>query len=668
MTDNITTNNMTNNMNVADKVKRVAILGAGTMGSGIAQVVAQAGYEVYVRDIKDEFLEKGKATIEKNLRKDVNKGKISLLKFKEITSKIHYTTDLKEAVKDADLIIEAIPEVMDLKKQVFREVCEYNRKAILATNTSGLSITELSEVTDRPTKFVGMHFFNPVPVMSLVEIIKGKHTSDETVKIAVEFVKSLKKTPVIVKKDVTGFIVNRCLMPYLLLAIQDYENGVADKEEIDAEMLYNYGFPMGPIELSDFVGLDILYYSTQQWDALPRSKVLEEKFNANELGMKSGKGFYDWRTGRPKISKDKAGRYDGLRLIAPMVNIAASLIEMDVASANEIDTAMKLGTNMPKGICEIADEIGLDVILEKVEKIYEEKGYDILKPSEYLKELVSKGRTGRKAGIGFYDYTKIKYYNIKIEKIDNIAKLIINRPHRLNTLTIETLDEILNALKELEEDENIRVLIITGEGKAFSAGLDLQITLEKDLLKPNIAMKLATKGQEVFTAIERFPKPVIAAINGYAFGGGCELALACDFRIMAKNAQIGLTETSLGIIPGWGGTQRMTRLIGVAKAKEMIMLAKRLKGDEAEAIGLVNKATDDEKLWEEVLSLAKELAKGAPIALTLAKYAINFGYESPIEIGQALESAYFGITASTDDAKEGFKAFFEKRKPEFKGK
>ena len=331
------------------EIKKVAVLGAGTMGAGIAQVCAQAGYEVWVRDIKDEFIERGKSTIEKNLRKAVNKGKISLLKLKEIQSKLHYTTDLREAVSDADLVIEAVPEVMDLKKEVFKEVCGYNKKAVLATNTSGLSITELAKATDRPDKFVGMHFFNPVPVMALVEVIKGEQTSDETVNVAVEFVKSIGKTPVVVKKDIAGFIVNRCLVPYLLLAIQDYENGVASKEEIDATMLYNYSFPMGPIELSDFVGLDVLYFATQQWDIAPKSKALEEKFNAKELGMKTAVGFYDWRTGRPKIDRELAGKYDGLRLIAPMVNIAADLIQQGVALAEEIDTAMKLGTNMPKG-------------------------------------------------------------------------------------------------------------------------------------------------------------------------------------------------------------------------------------------------------------------------------------------------------------------------------
>ncbi|WP_457590794.1 3-hydroxyacyl-CoA dehydrogenase/enoyl-CoA hydratase family protein [Geoglobus sp.] len=651
------------------EIKKVAVLGAGAMGSGIAQVVAQAGYEVWVRDIKDEFLERGKANIEKNLRKAVNKGKISLPKYKEIVARIHYTTDMKEAVEDADLVIEAVPEVMDLKKQVFQEVCQYNKKALLATNTSGLSITEIAKATDRPDRFVGMHFFNPVPVMALVEVIRGEQTSDEAVNIAVEFVKSIGKTPVVVKKDVEGFIVNRCLVPYLVLAIDDVEKGVAEAEEIDATMLYEYKMPMGPLELADFVGLDVLYYASQQWSIVPKSKLLEEKFNNKELGMKTAKGFYDWRGGRPKIPKEKAGKYDGLRIIAPMVNIAAGLIEMGVADAKEIDTAMKLGTNMPKGPLEMADEIGLDVILAKVEELYKEKGYEILKPSEYLKRLVSEGKTGKKASEGFYKYEAGTYQNIRIEKLEGgIAKVVLNRPHRLNAITLELLDELKRAFGELEFDDEVRVVILTGEGKAFSAGLDLQAAGTDEVLNPPVAMLLAAKGQDVFTTIEKFPKPVIAAINGYAFGGGCEMALACDFRIMAKNAQIGLTETALGLIPGWGGTQRMAKILGIAKAKELIMFATRLSGEEAEKIGLVNKAVDPEKFWDEVMDFAKRLAEGAPIALRLAKYAINFGYELPVEVGQALESAYFGLVTGTQDVREGFAAFFERRKPNFTGK
>ncbi|MEM4540047.1 MAG: 3-hydroxyacyl-CoA dehydrogenase NAD-binding domain-containing protein [Archaeoglobaceae archaeon] len=644
-------------------MKKIAVLGAGVMGSGIAQVCATAGYEVYVRDIKQEFIDKAKDSIEKSLAKAVSKGKMTEQKAREIASRLKYTLSVEEAVKDADLVIEAIPEVMDLKKSLFAEVQKFAKKdCIFASNTSGLSITELGNATDRPEKFVGLHFFNPPVVMQLVEVVKGEKTSDETVKICVDFVKSIGKTPVVVKKDVSGFIVNRILVPYLTLAIEDVEKGIAKQEEIDAVFLYKYSFPMGPIELSDFVGLDVLVFIGSQWGLVPTPKILKEKFDKKELGTKTGKGFYDWSAGRPKIPKVEG--YDELRLIAPMVNIAAELIELGVAEPKEIDTAMKLGTNMPKGVCELGDEIGLDKVLAKLEELYKEKEYAILKPRELLKKMVSEGRTGVKAGKGFYDYGKAVYKNIVLEK-GRIAKLTVNRPQKLNALDMDTLEEISMALKELETDPEVRVLVITGAGdKAFSAGFDLQSNAD---FSPQRMLWITYKGNEVFSQIEKFPKPVIAAVNGYAFGGGCELALACDFRIMKRGAKIGLTEVALGLIPGWGGTQRLPKIVGVAKAKEMIMLAKRLDADEAERIGLA-KAVDADKFEKEVMELAKQLAEMPPVSLRVVKYAINFGSDLPTEIGKFLEELAFGVATATQDVVEGITAFFEKRKPEFKGR
>ncbi|MCS7118807.1 MAG: 3-hydroxyacyl-CoA dehydrogenase NAD-binding domain-containing protein [Archaeoglobaceae archaeon] len=645
-------------------MKKISILGAGAMGHGIAQVCATAGYEVRVRDIKQDFLDRAKDAIEKNLAKAVSKGKISGEKAKEVMGRIKFTLSVEEAVKEADLVIEAVPEIMDLKKQVFAEVQRFAKKeCIFASNTSGLSITELGNSTDRPEKFLGLHFFNPPVVMQLVEVIKGEKTSEETVKIAVEFVKSIGKVPVIVKKDVAGFIVNRILVPYLTLAIDDLDKGIAKPEQIDSVFLSKYSFPMGPIELSDFIGLDILYFAGKQWGFLPISNALREKFEKKELGMKTGKGFYDWSAGRPKIAKIEG--YDELRLIALMVNIAAELMELGVADAKEIDTAMKLGTNMPKGVCELGDEIGLDVILSKLEQLHKEKGYEIIRPREMLRKMVFEGKLGVKTGRGFYDYGKTVYKNLEIKKEGRIAKLIINRPQKLNALDFKTLDEISNALKELERDEEVRVLVITGAGdKAFSAGFDLQSATDLTQLK---AFEISIKGNEVFLQLERFPKPVIAAINGYAFGGGFELAIACDFRIMKRGAKIGLTELSLALIPGWGGTQRLPKLVGISKAKEMIMLAKRIDADEAEKIGIV-KAVDSDKFEEEVMNLAKQLSEMPPLSLMAAKYAINFGYGLQTDVGKVIEALAFGFVTSTQDAVEGINAFFQRRKPEFKGK
>ncbi len=652
-------------------VKKVAIIGAGAMGQGIAQICATAGYYVWVRDIKEEFLEKAKNVIETNLHKSMEKGKMKKEEVNATIKRLHYTLDMGEAVRDAELIIEAIPEDLELKKQVFKDIQKYAKdNAVFATNTSGLSITELGKSIERPEKFIGLHFFNPAPVMNLVEVIRGEKTDDGILKFGVEFVKSLNKVPVVVNKDVPGFIVNRCLVPYLTLAIDDLEKKVATKEEIDATMKYNYGFPMGPIELSDFVGLDVLYMGNKQWGLVKIPEILKKKFEEKEYGLKTLKGFYYWKNGRPKIPKNKAGKYDALRLLAPMINIACELIELGVSNAAEIDKAMKLGTNMPKGPFEFADEIGIDVIKNKLDELYDEKRDDVFKPRKIIKKLIKERELGRKSGKGFYLHNPETYQNINIENVnDEIVKLVLNRPHRLNALTPDLLEELKNALKKYENDENVKVLIITGAGeKAFSVGMDLHFKKESGISNPIESMMLSVKGQEVLTAIEKFPKPVIAAINGYAFGGGCELALACDFRIMSKNTQIGLPELDLGLIPGWGGTQRMVKIVGVAKAKELILLSRRISGEEAEKIGLIHKAVEPEKFWDEVIGLAKRLASGAPLAQKIAKMAINLGIDLPVEVGQTIEAAFFGIVDSTKDAEEGLNAFMRKEKPKFKGK
>ena len=259
-----------------------------------------------------------------------------------------------------------------------------------------------------------------------------------------------------------------------------------------------------------------------------------------------------------------------------------------------------------------------------------------------------------------------KYESIIVKKEGAIGWLTLNRPHRLNTLTVEMIDEMQAALNDFETDKAIRCIVITGAGdKAFSAGADVTSFTG---VTPSIAAEAAGKGQALFTRFERIGKPVIACINGYALGGGLEMALACDFRIASENVELGQPETNLGLIPGWGGTQRLMRIVGLAKAKQMIMLAERVSAEEAAKIGLINKAVARTKLVEETAALANKLAEGPPVALRLAKEAMNFGTQVPLDVGLKLEANAFGIVLSTKDVMEGVSAFMSKRKPEFKGK
>ena len=281
------------------QVKTIGVLGAGSMGNGIAQLAALAGYQVIMRDIEDRFIETGFKTIQDFLSKSVGKGKITEEHKKETLAKIKGTTRMED-LKDADFIIEAVFEDLELKKNVFKQLDELVRPdVILTTNTSSMSITEIATSTKRPDKVAGMHFFNPAPLMRLVEVVRGMLTSDGTVQTIKEMAKNMGKEPVEVKKDTPGFIVNRLMMPHLLEAIKIFEEGIATPEDIDKAVKLGLNYPMGPFELMDLTGIDIALHVTEylykelnkesKWSA---PTLLRLMIRAGRLGKKTGEGWY----------------------------------------------------------------------------------------------------------------------------------------------------------------------------------------------------------------------------------------------------------------------------------------------------------------------------------------------------------------------------------------
>jgi len=252
------------------------------------------------------------------------------------------------------------------------------------------------------------------------------------------------------------------------------------------------------------------------------------------------------------------------------------------------------------------------------------------------------------------------------EKSEGVATITLNRPEALNAFNKEVVAEILLALEDVKNDENARVVVLTGAGeKAFSAGADIKAMIGMNALK---ARELSLMGEKLCAALESLEKPVIAAINGYAFGGGMEVSMACDIRIASENALMGQTEINIGLIPGWGGTQRLTRLVGVGKTKELVFTGRRIDAKTAEQLGIVNMLVPSEKFKEAVRQFALDLASKAPVALKVAKALISKGADIGLESALALEREGFGVVASTEDLQEGVRAFTEKRKATFKGR
>lgn len=362
-------------------VKKIAVIGAGLMGSGITYVSAWNGFEVHMVDINDAAVEAGMERIRNDVMTGIDKGKISMTEAEGLMGRIKYGTSNEEAVKDADLVIEAIFENMEVKKKVFAAVdAAAPSHTILATNTSSLSIDELASATNRPEKFIGMHYFSPVAAMKLLEVVIGEKTSEDTIETALAVGKKQGKTCVKAKNS-PGFIVNRILMPVLREAILLYEQGVATKEEIDTAMSVHAKFPAGPFTLGDFVGLDIAYHAMstlyrELGDCFKPPDSLKKLVEAGAIGTKSKKGFYDY-TGASQETEPPKGvdpHWIVTRISMPVIREAMILVDDGIATKEDIDLAMKLGANFPEGPFEMAERIGLDKVREEIKKLFDEHG------------------------------------------------------------------------------------------------------------------------------------------------------------------------------------------------------------------------------------------------------------------------------------------------------
>jgi enoyl-CoA hydratase/3-hydroxyacyl-CoA dehydrogenase len=665
-------------------VFKAAVVGAGTMGGQIAQTIAAAGIPVVLKDIRQDLVDAGlteaRTVTQGQVGRLVEKGKLTEeqagAQVDEVVGRITGTTTY-EGFGDVDLVIEAVPERMEIKQAVFSELDAVTPgHAILASNTSSLSITEIGEATLRPDRVVGFHYFYPAAVMPLIEVIQGDDTSGETVQAAVNFAQAIKKNP-ITCAEVPGFVVNRILNSGTSEIWRAQEEQGLSIKAIDEAVGAAKVVPMGPFQLIDLLGLDtVLHVAEHLHEAYGERfyvhRGMQQLVAEGKLGAKTGgEGFY--AGGAPSLNGAQSEDVDGERL-AELLTLksfveACLVLEEGVATHRDIDVGLMAGAGLDprRGLFPPfmkADFTGLDVVLEKLEQAQSEHG-ERFAPPTVLRRLVAQGRLGQKAGQGFYAYPQPDEDQpgevVKLETRGDVAIAWLANG-QMNSIAPQVVQD-LDAVWQKVRSSGVRALVIASSNPLlFSAGADIKAFTSMDEAG---GRELLDQAHALFKAMGEEGVATIAAVNGLAFGGGCELAMAADVRIAAQSAVFGQPEIKLGIIPGFGGTQRLPRLVGSNKALEMNLVGDAVGADEAYEFGLVNRVVTDHELLDTALLWARKLAGQAPLAVEQIKKVSGKG---DLDDGIAAEKQGFATAFASEDAREGITAFLGKRQPVWQGR
>jgi enoyl-CoA hydratase/3-hydroxyacyl-CoA dehydrogenase len=678
------------------KIQKIGIIGAGNMGSGIAQKIAQEGIDVVFVDIKEEFVQKGLENIKKTLVKAIERKIFTKDQTEQILSHIKGTTNMEE-VKDSDLVIEAVFEDIKVKRDLFKHLDKLCKdKTIIASNTSSFSITDLATSVNRNDRFVGLHFFYHPAMNRLLEIIPGMDTSQDTISFSNVFSQMIGKTAIHVK-DAPGFAVNRFFVPWLNESTRILEEGLANIPTIDDTAKKIFKVPMGPFELMNATGPPIAYHSCMGLG----KKLGEFYFPSNCLKEQIDKGDLWDLTGEIDVSKVNLVEE---RLLGAVFMISCTLLQENITSLENIDRGAKIGLRWRKGPFELMNKYGIERSYEIVEKFIGK--YPEMKIPSDLKQKYKKRENW-----------SFNYVDLSIK--DNIAKILINRPEALNAINETVIQQIDKQFTKANNDPNVKAIVLEGAGKAFIAGADIQYFIKK--IKENKIQdicKFTRNGHNVINKIDKSEKIIITKLDGLALGGGAEIALSTDTIIATDKGSIGFPETGIGIYPGLGGTQRTTQYIGKELAKYLIFTGKILDAKTAKSIGLIEYIAPpdeiDEKISELIKSgkiikktmkgeiilpdyfqkiknyfsdkniknllsgkgdlnnlgqkISKTISYKAPLAIELANKIIDEGSQINLSEGLEIELSHLGEIFSTQDALEGLNSVVMRKRPEFKGK
>ena len=682
-------------------IDSIAIIGAGNMGSGIAQKSAQEHFEVQMVDREQQWIDKGKQTISDFLDEAVGRRIFSPNQVEEIKSRVTGVVGTENVASDTDLIIEAVFEDFDVKTEVFGildEVCDEH--TILASNTSSLSVNDLAEAVGRPDRFVGLHFFYHPAKNRLVEIIPAETTSAETLASVEQYCKTMGKV-VIVCKDRPGFVVNRFFVPWLNEACKLLEEGVATTAQIDAVARKAFRIGLGPFALMNLTGSPIAMHSTDYLAA----QLDTPRYLATQTLRDLVADGRTWEIGGDEECTEGTATVIRERLLGQVFAVSAQIVAEEICSMEDVDRGAKVGLRWALGPFEIANRIGVKEAVRMAVDYAQEADLEL--PEWFTERRES------------FDFS---YVDVAIE--GSIATVRINRPEAMNALNVTVVSQLGDVLDDLNSREDVSTIVLEGAGKAFVAGADVKFFVDKiraDAI-PDI-YDFTANGHIVLDKFESSPKTTIALTTGLALGGGLELALSCDYRVGTRRTQFRFPETSIGIYPGLGGTQRTPRICGIECARFAVLAGNFLDAESAKALGLLTHLVDPSAVETTVSAIAaqgkpgekypskpadsehsvvsfatsfysddnivsllsgrvpegydsedkvvsrqlKSLSRTAPIALSMASDLLDTATRSDLNSG--LESELQGLDSifSTDDALEGLSALIEGRRPEYSG-
>jgi enoyl-CoA hydratase/3-hydroxyacyl-CoA dehydrogenase len=625
-------------------IRNVTVVGAGNMGSGIAQSFASAGFQVTLNDVSADAVQRGIDRIRGPLAKRVADGKMPQADLDGLLSRLRPEPDLKAAVAAADLVVEAVFEDLGVKQDLFRRLGELApATAVLATNTSSFTVADLAKVTKAPGRVVGLHFFFPAAINKLVEVVKGPATDAAAFSAAFAASKRAGKAP-IETADAPGFAVNRFFVPWVNEACRILEEGAATIPTIEAAAKQAFGITMGPFELMNVTGVPISLHA--QTTLFNRLGAFYEPSSALKAQV-DRKQNWDL-AGTPDASKAEAV---AARLRGVVFGIACHLVEEKVATMRDTDRGATIGLRWAHGPFALMNAVGTKKAAADVKALSDRWGKAFPMPKA-LAEAAAHGTPWRLPAV----------VHEAVEP--HVSLVTFDRPEALNALSPAVLADLARCLDEVEARKP-RALVVTGEGKAFIAGADIQAMRAMDTAG---ATAYTRQGNQVLDRLAALPCPVLMAINGFAFGGGLELALAGDLLYASEKAQLGLPEVGLGIHPGFGGTQRLPRRVGLGHAKDLVLTGRTLSAREAQAIGLVNAVLPPDQLMDHVLGVARSIAQKAPLAVAGAKASLDHGFEADLARGLAIEQDSVVLLFATQDKKEGLDAFVERRTPTFTGR